>query len=180
MIGNDIIDIEFAKRQSNWQRKGWLQKLFTETEQKIILGASVPSAIVWKFWSMKEATYKAHQRRFGLAPKFNPKDFGCFLNENKVIIDGCEYCTYTQITSQYIYTVSNLNPNNNYISQIFDFEIDKHDYLNKIFNHEYSVITITKNHHGVPVIYGDTEAVNIPVSFTDHGRYTAIAIGNFS
>ena len=37
MIGNDIVDLKLAKNQSNWQRKGFLEKQFTEEEQKTIL-----------------------------------------------------------------------------------------------------------------------------------------------
>ena len=31
-IGNDIIDLKLAKTQSNWQRKGFLEKQFTQKE----------------------------------------------------------------------------------------------------------------------------------------------------
>ena len=33
MIGNDIIDLALAKKENNWQRKGFLDKLFTPKEQ---------------------------------------------------------------------------------------------------------------------------------------------------
>ena len=55
MIGNDIIDLSVAKLESNWQRRGFLEKQFTEEEQQLILTASNPFVLVWKFWSMKEA-----------------------------------------------------------------------------------------------------------------------------
>ena len=32
MIGNDVVDLQLAKTQSNWQRKGFLEKQFTEFE----------------------------------------------------------------------------------------------------------------------------------------------------
>ncbi|MHA7057438.1 4'-phosphopantetheinyl transferase superfamily protein [Aquimarina sp. M1] len=77
MIGNDIIDLKLAAVQSNWQRKGWLNKVFTASEQQRIWYAKNPGQMVWKLWSMKEATYKAHQRCFSLSPKYNPWDFVC-------------------------------------------------------------------------------------------------------
>ena len=32
MIGNDIIDLSFAKLESNWQRRGFLEKQFSVNE----------------------------------------------------------------------------------------------------------------------------------------------------
>ena len=37
MIGNDIIDLDVAKTESNWKRKGFLDKIFTANEQFQIL-----------------------------------------------------------------------------------------------------------------------------------------------
>ena len=39
MIGNDIIDLSAAKLESNWQRRGFLEKQFTKNEQRQILSA---------------------------------------------------------------------------------------------------------------------------------------------
>ncbi len=76
MIGNDVVDLQLAKTQSNWQRKGFLEKQFTEEEQQTILNSENPFLQVWLFWSMKEAAYKCyvqeHQKRF-----FAPKKFKC-------------------------------------------------------------------------------------------------------
>ena len=33
MIGNDIVDLDLARTQSNWQRKGFLDKIFTKKEK---------------------------------------------------------------------------------------------------------------------------------------------------
>ena len=60
MIGNDIIDLSLAKTQSNWQRKGFLEKLFSNDEQQLILEASNSFEMVWRLWSMKEAAYKIY------------------------------------------------------------------------------------------------------------------------
>ncbi len=42
MIGNDLIDIQLAKSQSNWQRKGFLEKQFADTEIVEILSSENP------------------------------------------------------------------------------------------------------------------------------------------
>ena len=36
MIGNDIVDLVQARFQSNWKRKGFVQKIFTQKEQELI------------------------------------------------------------------------------------------------------------------------------------------------
>jgi hypothetical protein len=33
MIGNDVVDLALAQKESNWKRKGFLNKLFTSVEQ---------------------------------------------------------------------------------------------------------------------------------------------------
>ena len=36
MIGNDIVDLALAQKESNWKRKGFLDKIFTLQEQLFI------------------------------------------------------------------------------------------------------------------------------------------------
>mgnify|MGYP003652628921 CR=1 FL=1 len=68
MIGNDVVDLNLAKTESNWQRKGFLEKQFTQFEINEILSSANPFVKVWLFWSMKEAAYKCYvqeeQKRF--------------------------------------------------------------------------------------------------------------------
>ena len=61
-MGNDIVDLVLAKRESNWKRKGYLDKLFTDLEQNYIYNAKNQDTMVWILWSLKESTYKAYQR----------------------------------------------------------------------------------------------------------------------
>lgn len=63
MIGNDIVDLHRADADSNWRRKGYLQKVFSKEEQQLIQTAANPCQMVWLLWSMKEAVYKIHSRR---------------------------------------------------------------------------------------------------------------------
>lgn len=62
MIGNDVVDLTLARTESNWRRKGFLDKIFTASEQKLILKASNQDEMVWMLWSLKESTYKAYTR----------------------------------------------------------------------------------------------------------------------
>ena len=70
MVGNDIVDLYEASQASNWQRPRFLDKLFSEQEQAYINSAENAFTMVWQLWSMKEATYKAHQRRFSIPRKY--------------------------------------------------------------------------------------------------------------
>lgn len=62
MIGNDVVDLSLARIESNWRRKGFLNKIFTISEQDLILQASNQDEMVWLLWSLKESTYKAYLR----------------------------------------------------------------------------------------------------------------------
>ena len=62
MIGNDVVDLVLARKESNWKRKGFLDKLFTAMEQEFIQKASNQEEMVWMLWSIKESVYKAYQR----------------------------------------------------------------------------------------------------------------------
>jgi len=107
-IGNDIVDLNFAKTQSNWERSGFLEKQFTIKEQQEICNSENPFLKVWQFWSMKEAAYKCYtqkeEKRF-----FAPQKFECTLKENhfgNVIFEDYKFYTKTTITSFYIHTVA--------------------------------------------------------------------------
>lgn len=65
MIGNDVIDLNAARSESNWKRPGLLKKLFSDSEQEIISDSDKPENIVWVLWSMKEAAYKIYNRQTG-------------------------------------------------------------------------------------------------------------------
>lgn len=58
MIGNDLVDLQLASKESNWQRKGYLQKVCTPEEQELILTSANPYRVFWTLWSMKESVYK--------------------------------------------------------------------------------------------------------------------------
>ena len=51
MIGNDIVDLAFALKKSNWKRKGYLDKIFTNHEQLLIIKSDNPENMVWNLWT---------------------------------------------------------------------------------------------------------------------------------
>lgn len=112
MIGNDIVDLKLAAQESNWRRKGYLDKIFSEREQGIIFSSENPEVMVWNLWSRKEAAYKIYNRLTGIR-KYNPIDFECFDIEfliGKIIYEDLIFYTKTKITKQFVSTVSLLNP----------------------------------------------------------------------
>lgn len=83
MIGNDVVDLDLARTESNWRRAGYLEKIFTASEQNRIYSSPDPDLVVWQFWSRKEAAYKLYVRetgREGYFPKRIVCDFGNFAS----------------------------------------------------------------------------------------------------
>ena len=111
MIGNDIVDLALAKRESNWRRAGFLAKIFTAHEQHLIDAATDPDQMVWLLWSMKESAYKLAIRRTQNRA-FAPIKLACCLYEltNTTCtgtVDYGENChTKSVFTPDYISTIS--------------------------------------------------------------------------
>ena len=113
MIGNDIVDLLLAKKESNWQRARYLDKLFSPAEQLMILETQTnPDFMVWLLWSMKEAAYKIISRRTGLHA-FIPTKLLCeqiSLREGtaqgKVRFSESLYFTKSTFSAEYVHTIA--------------------------------------------------------------------------
>lgn len=116
MIGNDLVDLTAAAKESHWQRQGYLQKLYNSAEQSAILAAGKPDEYIWTLWSMKEAAYKIHSRRTGdrkFAPvKLEASDLQIHGSETIGMIrtEQSHYYTKTIIRKKYIYSIAAENP----------------------------------------------------------------------
>lgn len=111
MIGNDVVDILQARIESNLNRKGFMQKLFTKEEQEIIAQSNNPEEMTWRLWSMKEAAYKIYNRETGIRA-FMPLSLQCSIEDTihgKVSCNGNTYFTETSITENSIHTVAVCN-----------------------------------------------------------------------
>jgi phosphopantetheinyl transferase (holo-ACP synthase) len=106
LIGNDLMDLQKAAKDSDWTRKGYLDKLFTASEQFLISAAAVPNQMVWLLWSMKEAAYKAHTRNSGLR-SFAPSSLQC----NNLRLHQHQASGEIQYEDQIYYSLSDLNDN---------------------------------------------------------------------
>ena len=123
MIGNDIVDLNLAKTQSNWQRKGFLDKVFTKKEQKLISRTDDSFRMVWLLWSMKESAYKSYSRQNNIR-FYAPRKFECEVNNLKgtVTINNTIYFTTSTISSNCIHTIATLNTKESITTDFFKLE----------------------------------------------------------
>ena len=152
MIGNDVVDLELAKTESNWLRKGFLDKIFTKNEQNLIQNSKNLEITVWNLWSRKEATYKIWNRESGIR-KYNPIQFECFdldLEIGKVIYNSIVYYTKTEISKDLIYTIAVSNLDNFLNIKTLDnsIKIEKENGIPFYINENQEVKLISKTHHG--------------------------------
>ena len=111
MIGNDVVDLKLAKIESNWKRKAYLDKIFTDVEQNFILKSNAEDQTVWNLWSRKEAVYKILIQQ-GYKKGFYPKKIECLdeqVSAGKVQFNSKLYYTNTSISDDYIHSVAVVN-----------------------------------------------------------------------
>jgi len=162
VIGNDIVDLALALKESNWKRKGFLDKIFTPSEQLLILNAENPAMMVWNLWSRKEAAYKIYNRQTQIRGYF-PLLLECFDLETidgvifgKIIIKDLVYFTKTVITSQFINSIA--------VENLQDFDL-----IRTLENRK----NIQKK-NGIPSRFENENSVPIPISISHHGRFEQI------
>lgn len=147
MLGNDIVDLDLAKTQSNWRRKNYLDKIFTIEEQLIISSAKNPNEIVWLLWSMKESAYKIHNRKTGIR-NFAPKSLQCVIHPNAnqlygtVNIDENTYFTKSNIKTTYLHTIAAAD-----YDQLEEIKIAIYEAPDHLFDHK-STKPGCVSHHG--------------------------------
>lgn len=155
MMGNDLVDLQLAKTQSNWQRPKFLKKIFTKVEQAFISNSKNPELQVWRFWTMKEAAYKAYNRETGIRGFFPWKlhcemeDFRNVKFAGKVSIDDRIYFTETIENEEFVYTIAASSLQ--YLDNIIEINSD----------------TIILKIEDLPF----TSISRKPVSITHHGKF---------
>jgi phosphopantetheinyl transferase (holo-ACP synthase) len=155
MIGNDIVDLALAQKESNWKRKGFLDKIFTQEEQSLVANAENPEVMVWNLWSRKEAVYKIYNRETGIRG-YIPLQLVCFYESETtgtVSCNGRVYYTETVVTKDFVYTIAAA-------------KVDLFTQIQKISSDE----EIGKT-NGIPFIIDAQTAISNPVSITHHGRF---------
>jgi phosphopantetheinyl transferase (holo-ACP synthase) len=160
VIGNDVIDLNVARLESNWQRPGFLSKIFSVKEQFYIETAKDQEQMVWKLWSQKEAVYKIFNRETGTRV-FNPIQFECSIDTivfGKVNFKDKNFFTKTLIDNDKIYTIAVTDPK--YFSAVLELKQD-----HKIFKRE-----------GLPFIRKEESGFDYPISVTHHGKFWQAAM----
>ncbi|WP_366184291.1 4'-phosphopantetheinyl transferase superfamily protein [Flavobacterium ovatum] len=158
MIGNDVVDLVLAKTESDWKRKGFLDKLYTASEQTLIQNAANQDEMVWLLWSIKESVYKANQRIYynqGFYPiKIKIQSLELEHGEYQSIIElfGIPFYGKSRIVDQIIRTVA--------VQQKSDFE--------KVMT--LYIVAYIKNENGLPI----EETSGKPISVSHHGRSKVI------
>ena len=191
MIGNDIVDLTVAAKESNWQRKGYLEKVFTAYEQKCIRNAADAHKMVWRLWSIKESAYKVHVQQYGKR-FFAPKKMSCELTSATSALVTCndsQYTVATQEKGEAIFSTAIFLGDKTKASH-FCFvtgmltakaQSNKiHHELKKRLSQDaqlsYEGLHIAKTNAGVPVLFYKNRRLSIPFSITHHGRFAAISI----
>ena len=158
MIGNDVIDLAQSRKESNWQRKGFVEKLFTAEEQQLIKKYDEPEIMIWLLWSMKEAAYKIYNRQTKIR-EFSPQKLVCFIESldinnsyGKVVCDKNIYHTKTILSLESIHTVA-----------VADFKD-----LNNVIEVENK--EIVKDENGIPYLKISSNALQ-DISISHHGRF---------
>lgn len=173
MIGNDIVDLNASRLESNWQRKGWIQKIFSAEEQAVISLSTEPEKMVWLFWTMKEAAYKIYNRNSGKIC-FAPAALQCTvsnINEamalGKVLHQGIVYHTHSILETNYIHTIAQPETTSGKVNDIF---ITKMRNRMQIPAH----LILNKDRFGIPYLLDIYTGNSTDASLSHHGNYTAL------
>lgn len=187
MVGNDIVDLNIARKTSGWNRKGFLKKVFTKDEIEAIRGSKDPFEMVWRLWSMKESAYKVYVQQ-GAERFFNPQRLECRMiksEKGQVSLGGERINTHTRIHRQYIFTsaITTLktlakdhifyisHPNYSAQSSLTHNRIL--DCLSTALNLFKSRLEIRKTVFGIPEVLYMGHILPIAISMTHHGHYGA-------
>jgi phosphopantetheinyl transferase (holo-ACP synthase) len=178
-IGNDIVDLKLAETESNWQRKGFLEKQFTQKEQGKILNSEHPFLTVWLFWSMKEAAYKCYtqsiEKRFFAPQKFECSTFS--KEEGLVVYEDTKFYTTTFFNTFYMHTVAKLVQE----ERTFFFGIGSSKTIQTDLKVKLAAITgilseeieKRKTSVGAPLFYHQQKLLTKSCSISHHGNYGA-------
>tara|TARA_B100000768_G_scaffold23039_1_gene20628 strand:+ start:3200 stop:3754 length:555 start_codon:yes stop_codon:yes gene_type:complete len=178
LIGNDIIDLSLAKTQSNLQRKGFLEKLFSSNEQQLILNAPNSFEMVWRLWSMKEAAYKIYTQQHSIR-FFAPKKFECKLTQEfhgKICFKEQNFYSSSIINKDYIFTIANLkNEERSYSEIMSPDQINRKikNKLNDLTGLNISAIEQKKSINGAPSYHYKKNLLTSSCSISHHGKYGA-------
>ena len=178
MLGNDVVDLKQASIDSNWQRKGYLRKIYTVQEQELILDAEQPATMLWLLWTMKEASYKVINRLTGVR-NYSPLSYVCrnlVIRDTDVsgMVTAGNYSLYikAEITEEWIHSVAVWKKE--LLDNLKIHYLSNSSYYPDDFNLSCAGYRLTKDNTGLPQITNLLTSVTSEASVSHHGRYTAI------
>ena len=186
MIGNDVVDFKQAQRESDWRRPGFLERVFTPSELNYIHQAQDADRMVWLLWSMKEASYKAHQRRLDLPRSLDWQAQECFIDtqttdsvKGRVRIGKEWYQLHSQLNRNFVLSVATCGEGTQFRSICDTRKPTKIQaillgWIAKLYKAG-EELRLEKNAHGVPSVYFKDEEIFNRFSFSGHGRFYALA-----
>jgi phosphopantetheinyl transferase (holo-ACP synthase) len=190
MIGNDIVDLKIAAKESNWKRSRYLNKVFSIAEQGLILNSENQSQMLWLLWSMKEAAYKIYIQQSGIRI-FNPIKLTCELvskGEGIVHYNQNHYVTKSEINDTTISTVAYSEVPKKTLYQGFTFQnmayntqsnIARQQLLktfSNLKNLPVEKLEIKTDENSVPRLFYNGNKQRDSFSIAHHGFYGAFAI----
>lgn len=182
MIGNDIIDLNTANRESNWKRTGYLQKTYTSEEQFLILNSKNQTLMLWILWSIKESVYKANFRKnpvYEYAPlKFNIQNLKQKENQITAEIEyqNSLYYSNTQINQNFLHSIACEFKDDFKDIQTIEIEGYSENYIDYLKEKKLisSSEDFQKDEFGVPYLINLKNNLRFPLSISHHGRYLGI------
>lgn len=151
MIGNDIIDLVIASKESNWRRKGYLAKLLTDCEFDLFQNSNHQEIDIWNLWSRKEAVYKILIQE-GKLRGFYPKKIECLNMDYRngiVKFENDLYYTKSYFSNDFVYSeavkeTSDFKKINNFTSEMELFKINGIPFAEL----KGKIVAVSKTHHG--------------------------------
>jgi len=183
VTGNDIVDLEIAKVPTGEKRLRFLDKIFTFQEQEIIDSGKVG---IWTLWAMKEATYKAHHRRFDLPRSFEPKKIEVSIIssahtyiEAMGLYNGYTYWGSGSLTSEYVHFSATCNLEDPINTEVQPSTCDIKNRLKQLVSEKTGIniedISLVKNRNLIPQLHYKNKGLSLPFSISHHGKYAAIS-----
>ena len=179
MVGNDLVDLNEARRTSNWQRPRYLDKIFTSNEQGYIKDAENSFRMIWRLWSMKEAAYKLYTQIYP-SRFYNPSGFECEVTNHTGLVKFKDLLFYveTKETLHYILSEARLDLQG-IRSTIIKFRCTGQREQSEALKARLlcgvdDSYQLKKNKRRVPSLTNGEQLLS--VSFTHHGSYGAFVI----
>ncbi|MBO9730149.1 MAG: 4'-phosphopantetheinyl transferase superfamily protein [Chitinophaga sp.] len=174
MIGNDIVDLDLAEKESNIHRNRFRDKLFLPHEKTLIEKAAHPDVMLWLLWSCKEAVYKiihriTHER------KFAPQQFACYLSPNteaagEVVYQQQHYYFQSRRVGSGIHTMAAVS--RTLLDQV---TIQTAYHVKPGWQHLLPATELfQKDEHGIPYVRDSYSGARWPVSVSHHGKYAGM------